>query len=245
MLLKGDYIMSKIVVGNMKMNMNDLDITNYLDIVNAEISTDKVVICPTSIYIPYFLHNDYAVGIQNVYKENKGAFTGEVSPRQAASMGIRYAIIGHSERRQIFDEDDFLINEKLKAVINNNMTPILCIGETKKEHDYHLTEIRLKQELKRDLKDIDVSKIIIAYEPIWAIGTGVVPTNEDIDTTIKFIKKEVVDLSSHKVKVLYGGSVNDQNIADLNKVDSIDGYLVGGASTDAKKFINIIKEVIG
>jgi triosephosphate isomerase len=237
--------MNKIVVGNMKMNMNDLDITNYLDVINAEVSTDSVIICPTSIYIPYFLHNDYAVGIQNLYKENKGAFTGEVSPRQAASMGVRYAIIGHSERREIFDEDDFLINEKLKAALNNNITPILCVGETKKEHEYYLTELKLKKELRNDLKGIDVTKIIIAYEPIWAIGTGVVPTNEDIDKTVKFIKKEVTELSSHKVRVLYGGSVNDENIKELNKIDAIDGYLVGGASCDANKFLSIIKEVIG
>ena len=237
--------MNKIVVGNMKMNMNDLDITNYLDVINAEVSTDSVIICPTAIYIPYFLHNDYAVGIQNVYKENKGAFTGEISPRQAASMGVRYAIVGHSERRQVFSETDSLINEKLKAVLNNNMTPILCVGETKKEHEYHLTEIKLKKELKSDLKDIDVTKIIIAYEPIWAIGSGVIPTNEEIDTTINFIKKEVAELTSHKVRVLYGGSVNDKNIHQLNTIDSIDGYLVGGASTDSKKFMNIIKEVIG
>jgi triosephosphate isomerase len=146
-------------------------------------------------------------------------------------MGVRYAIIGHSERREIFDEDDFLINEKLKAAINNNITPILCVGETKKEHEYYLTELKLKKELKKRFKRcIDVTKIIIAYEPIWAIGTGVVPTNEDIDKTVKFIKKEVVELSSHKVRVLYGGSVNDENIKELNKIDSIDGYLVGGAS---------------
>lgn len=237
--------MNKLVVGNMKMNMNDLDITNYLDSINASIYSKDVVICPTSIFIPYFLHNEYNVGIQNIYKKNSGAYTGEVSPRQAASMGVKYAIVGHSERRQIFDEDDFLINEKLIAALNNNITPILCVGETKKEHDYHMTEYKLNHELKRDLKDIDVTKIVIAYEPIWAIGTGVVPTSKEIEKTTKYIKDKVVELSSHKVRVLYGGSVNENNIADLNKIPNVDGFLVGGASNDANKFINIIKEVLG
>lgn len=235
--------MNKIIIANMKMNLYDNDIHNYIKEINSITLDKNVIFCPTSIYIPYFLHHDFSLGIQNIYCEDSGAFTGEISPRQAASIGIKYAIIGHSERRSIFKENTKLINLKIKATLKNDMIPVVCLGETKIEKDCQLTKYVLKKYLQEVLKDISSDKIIFAYEPIWAIGTGVIPSNEEISSTISFIKQEVIKLINKKTKVLYGGSVNLENINTLKNIKSIDGFLVGGLSNNPEKFIKLVKEV--
>ncbi|MDD3187627.1 MAG: triose-phosphate isomerase [Bacilli bacterium] len=223
----------KLIVGNMKMNMSLSDIKYYIENLNYK---DNVVICPTSIYIPYFMK--YNVGIQNMFYEDHGAYTGEVSPSQCSSLNVKYAIIGHSERRNIFNESDETINKKLASSIKNSITPILCVGE----HDGEDRTMILSNELDKDLSGLEnIDKIIIAYEPIWAIGTGKIPTNEEIFNTIKFIKDYILNKYKVNVKVLYGGSVNEKNIDTLNQISNLDGFLIGGASTKVNEFNKIIE----
>lgn len=238
---------NKKVIANMKMNMTIHDISEYLKKINPNVKSKDVVICPTSIYIPYFLKQNYDVGIQNTYLYDEGAYTGEVSPKQAASMGIKYTIIGHSERRKYFLEDDLVINKKILEALKYDMKVILCIGETKEEKSLLRTERVLNKQITRALNDInDISNIIIAYEPIWAIGTSIIPTKEEIFKNADYIRKVIFEkYQRDDIMVLYGGSVNEKNIADLCSIENISGFLVGGASNDADKFLKIIKEVVG
>ena len=233
----------KLVVGNMKMNMILDDIIPYLKKANSEITSENVVICPSNIYIPYFLKQKYKVGIQNIFHEDQGAYTGEVSASQASSMGIEYVIIGHSERRQLMNEKEHEINKKVIEALKHHMKVILCIGETKEEKDLLRTTIVLKKQLHFALKGIkDLRNVIIAYEPIWSIGTNEIPTVKDISTTAFFIKEVVKEYSGYsEVNVLYGGSVNEKNINEIININEISGVLVGGASTDFEKFKKIIE----
>ena len=208
----------KLVVANLKMNMDYNTTLEYINNVNK-----NIIVCPTYIYIPYFL-NKVSVGAQDCYIFDSGAYTGYVSPKQLKNVGVEYVIIGHSERRLI--EDNELIYKKVVQAINNNLKVILCVGENLNEDK----EKKLYDQLK-DYKDMD---LIIAYEPIWSIGTGVIPSSEQIDESMKFIKS-IVKMS----KTLYGGSVSIDNIELLNKIDSVDGYLVGGASLDYNKINKI------
>lgn len=230
---------NKLLVLNHKMNLNLLELTTYLKEFTFE--NKNLVVCPSSIYVPYFLKHQYQVGIQNVGYEDKGAFTGEISPLQARTLGISYAIIGHSERREIFKEDNALINKKILKTVSHGINAILCIGE--KKHRKNTKKI-LKTQIKECLKDVfNFEKVVIAYEPIWAIGTGLIPTNDEIENTVEFIKKEINKLYNVDVKVLYGGSVNEENIGLLNQIKSIDGYLVGGASLNIEK-VRLMIEVV-
>lgn len=234
----------KIIVANLKMDMVVKDVSNYLNIINNKINDKNVVICPTSIYIPYFLKQKYQVGIQNIFYESKGAFTGEVSPKQIKSMGVNYAIVGHNERRNNFNETDTVINKKVKACLDHKIKVILCIGETKEEHEMLKTNYVLKKQINRALNEIDIKlfdNILIAYEPGWSIGTGIIPKNEEIEDIIKFIKNLVNDNFNYQnIKVLYGGSINDKNINELKKIQGISGYLIGEASFNANNLLNII-----
>ena len=239
---------NKLVVGNMKMNMLTSDIGTYLDEINGKINSSQVVICPTSIYVPYFLKHKYKVGLQNTFFRSEGAYTGEISPLQAASMGISYVIIGHSERRNYFEENDSTINKKIIEALKYDLKVILCVGETGEEKNLLKTARVIKRQLINGLRNIEEDKmknIIIAYEPVWAIGTSVTPTNKDISETADYIKGIIKGIHENSEPlVLYGGSVNEKNIKELNKIAEIDGFLVGGASNDAKKFLKIIEVAV-
>lgn len=231
---------NKLLVLNHKMNLNLLEFTTYLKGFTFE--NKNLVVCPSNIYVPYFLKHQYQVGLQNIFHEDKGAFTGEVSPLQARSLGISYVIVGHSERRLIFKEDNDLINKKILKSISNNLNAILCIGENKHRKN---TKKILKKQIKECLKDVfNFEKVIIAYEPVWSIGTGLIPTNDEIENTVAFIKKYVYKLYNIDIKVLYGGSVNDENIELLNQIRNIDGYLVGGASLSIEKVRRMVEVVL-
>ena len=210
-----------IVVGNLKMYMTYEDVLNYKDNV-----PDDVIVCPSSIFVPYFLNHKYQVGVQDVSMYDLGSHTGDISAKQAKEMGVSYTIIGHSERRN--KENDEEINKKIKKALENNLKVILCIGENKDEDKNN----KLKHQLLTDLDGVDVDNIIIAYEPIWCIGTGITPTNTQIEDTINFIKSIVSDNFKKSVKVLYGGSVDKNNIDTLKKIDNVAGFLIGKASTD-------------
>jgi triosephosphate isomerase len=178
------------------------------------------------------------VGAQNCHEQYVyGAFTGSVNSSMLKSVGAKYIIIGHSENRQA-GETDKLINLKIKSVLKSGLKVIFCIGETLKAKRKKITKSVLNKQIKAGLKNIkNNKKIIIAYEPVWSIGTGIIPKSDDLFKTISFIKKE-----KKNYKVLYGGSVNPKNINQLKSINNIDGYLIGGASHDPKKFIDIIKK---
>ena len=179
------------------------------------------------------------VGAQNCHHQNDyGALTGSINAKMIKGVGANYVILGHSENRQR-GESDKLINLKIKTALNNNLKVIFCIGETIKEKKNKKTNLVLSRQLKLGLQGLKFNKnLIIAYEPVWAIGSGMIPTSEDLFKTINFIKSKV----KKSVKVLYGGSVNDKNITELKTINNIDGYLIGGASQNSKKFIDIIKK---
>ena len=178
------------------------------------------------------------VGAQNCHEQDfYGAFTGSVNSSMLKSVGAKYIIIGHSENRQA-GENDKLINLKIKSALKSGLRVIFCIGETLKAKRKKITKSVLNRQIKAGLKNIkNNKKIIIAYEPVWSIGTGIIPKSDDLFKTISFIKKE-----KKNYKVLYGGSVNPKNINQLKSINNIDGYLIGGASQDPKKFIDIIKK---
>ena len=179
-----------------------------------------------------------ATGAQNCHEQDSyGAFTGSVNSKMLKNIGAKYIIIGHSENRQA-GEDDRLINLKIKSALKSGLKVIFCIGESFKEKRKKITKKILNKQLKLGLQTIkSKNKIIIAYEPVWSIGTGLIPKTNDLLKTINFIKKKL-----RKNKVLYGGSVNPKNINYLKSINNIDGYLIGGASQDPKKFIDIIKK---
>ena len=202
----------------------------------------KIIYCP-----PYTLIRPMSkklqksrikVGAQNCHEaEIPGAFTGSVNPSMLKSVGAKYVIIGHSENRRD-GEDDKLINRKIKTSLKMGLKVIFCIGETLKEKRKKITKQILNKQIKSGLDKIKNTKdIIVAYEPVWSIGTGLIPKSEELFDTINFIKKKI-----KKYKVLYGGSVNPKNIHKLKTISNIDGFLIGGASQDSKKFIDIIKK---
>lgn len=235
----------KIIIGNLKTKMNYEDVVEYIDKINGKISYPAVILLPTSLYVPYFKDLNIKLGLQNIFFENEGAYTGEILPTQAKSMGVKYALIGHSERRKNLKENNQMINKKIKAALNEKMGIILCIGETLEEKVLLETEDVLKRQIFTALKGIDdLKNIVIAYEPVWAIGTGKIPTERELVSAIKFIKNFVKEFKrGQEIKVLYGGSVNMDNIKSLNEIEEIDGYLIGGASNNPSEFLNIIEEI--
>lgn len=234
----------KIIVGNIKMNMKFGEIANYLNYFK-NIDSKNVIICPSYIYIPYFLNYNFEVGSQNVCIEEDGGYTGEVSALQLSSIGVKYTIVGHSERRIKLKETDIDINKKIKSSINANLKVILCIGETLEELNLLKKSVVLKQQIRDALFDIkDISNIIIAYEPVWSIGTNELPDKDELKKTILYIKQLVFDMYNKNIKVIYGGSINEKNILALNEVDVLDGFLIGSASINPNQFIQIINKVI-
>ncbi len=188
-----------------------------------------------------------ALGAQNVHPEEKGAFTGEVSAPMLAKLNVRFVIVGHSERREIFGETDDFVNRKVKAVLAAGMQPILCCGETLEEREAGETENKVRRQVTAGLAGVspaDAEAVVVAYEPIWAIGTGRNATPDDANTTISVIRstlRDVVDETAGVMRVLYGGSVKPGNAAELMAQPEIDGALVGGASLDADDFARIIQ----
>ena len=202
----------------------------------------KIIYCPPNTLIGAMSKKlrgiNIEVGAQNCHEHQAyGAFTGSVNSSMLKNVGAKYIILGHSENRQI-GETDKLINLKIKSALKSGLKVIFCIGETLKEKRKKITKRVLNKQIKEGLKDIkNNKKIIIAYEPVWSIGTGIIPKSDDLLKTISFIKKE-----KKNYKVLYGGSVNPKNINQLKSINNIDGYLIGGASQFPKKFIDIIKK---
>ena len=202
----------------------------------------KIIYCPPTTLINPMIKKlkktRIQIGAQNCHEnQNYGAYTGSINAKMLKSVGATYVIIGHSENRQE-GETDKLINNKIKSALKSGLKVIFCIGETLKEKKTKKTKKLLSKQIKLGLNKIKNNKnIIIAYEPIWSIGSGLIPKKKELFETIKFIKKK-----AKNYKVLYGGSVNPKNINLLNLINNIDGYMIGGASQDPKKFIDIIKK---
>lgn len=230
-----------LVVANLKTNLLAKDLVSYLSIIN-ECKEKNLVICPTSIYVPYFLKHTYQVGLQNIFYD-EGSYTGEVTAKQASSMGISHVIIGHSDRRKNFNETDGDINKKIKTCLDNGLKVILCIGESLEEKNMMKTSRVLKRQLMSDLRGINnLDNVYIAYEPIWAIGTNKTPSNQDIKEVAKYIKEIILETNNYQdANILYGGSVDENNIELIKKVPNICGVLVGHNSLDAKKLLKIVE----
>jgi len=245
-----------IIAANWKMNKTLANVREFLIKFvkwknNTEMQVD-IIICPPSIYLmeaSTLLYNtDVKLSAQNIYFENAGAFTGEISAPMLKSIGCYYSIIGHSERRAYFHETDADVNKKLKALLENGMNAILCLGETLHQRENGETKNVVQAQLSADLYGIEsrfFDNIIIAYEPIWAIGTGKTATPEDAEDVQKFIRQWIANKYNQTVannlRILYGGSINHNNIADLISQPDIDGGLIGGASLDKNSFIKIVE----
>ena len=235
-------------IANWKM-FGDLRTLNSLDSVikfskKSKNTKFRIIYCPPNTLIrplsKRLKKTNLEVGAQNCHEsENYGPFTGHVNSKMLKNVGAKYVILGHSENRQS-GETDKLINLKIKSAIKSNLKVIFCIGETLSEKRKKITNKILSKQINNGLKSIkDTSKIIIAYEPVWSIGTGLIPKSHDLTNSISYIKSK---FTKKTPKVLYGGSVNNKNIDELKDINTIDGFLVGGASQNSKKFIDIIKK---
>lgn len=215
-----------IVALNNKSNLEKEEFINYLEGLNNIKTNTTLILCPTYLNIP-LVNIDIPLGSQNVSTNDNGAYTGEISATQLKSFNVKYSIVGHSERREYQKETNEEIKEKINKLLENGITPILCIGESKEER----LNNTYKEVLKEELSILDTnSNVIIAYEPIWSIGTGIIPTNDQITEVFEFIKGMFPNN-----KVLYGGSANVDNIDTLKTIDLIDGYLLGGLSLKPDK----------
>jgi triosephosphate isomerase len=246
-----------LIAGNWKMYKNNQEAAEFikkLDPLVASVEGVEVAVCP-----PFTALSDVArvidelnsrirLGAQNVFPQPEGAFTGEVSPSMLVSLGVHYVIVGHSERREIIGEKDDFIADKVRAVLDAGMTPILCVGETLQEREAGEAMSKVESQLQADLASFaggGLPPIVIAYEPIWAIGTGKTATPEDAQEMTSFIRQWLEDNHgsemAEKIRVLYGGSVKSGNISELMLMEDIDGALVGGASLDAEEFSSIVR----
>jgi triosephosphate isomerase (TIM) len=234
-----------IIAGNWKMHKNQGESLEFVQLFKSELeNTDEareVVLCVpfTSLSIlSKTLHGgSIRLGAQNVHWADFGAYTGEIAGDMLTEVGVNYVIVGHSERRQFFGETDETVNLRLKAAQKHKLTPILCVGETKQQRDAGETEDIIINQLKIDLVDIDQSSLVIAYEPIWAIGTGDTCETKEANRVIGLIRQQ---LTHKNVTIQYGGSVKPDNIDEIMSQKEINGVLVGGASLDAKGFARIV-----
>jgi len=235
--------MKNLIAGNWKLNpTNQKEAKEIFDEIKAGIkdATAEVVICPPFVYIALrsFSEGGLTLGAQNLFWEEKGAFTGEISGAMLKDIGAEYVIIGHSERRKYFNETDEQVNQKIKKALEFGLKIIFCIGETAEEKEAGKREEVLQRQIQEGLKDIpDIDNINVAYEPVWAIGTGnncsVEETKESIEFIRKFVKKDT--------RIIYGGSVKSENSGAYIKEAGANGLLPGGASLNAKEFIKIIQ----
>ncbi len=244
-----------IIAGNWKMHKTidqSLDLVTKLKSEVAKVNDVDIVVCPpfTSLFAvgKAIKGTNISLGAQDLHWEEKGAYTGEVSPVMLTDLGCRYVIIGHSERRQFFAETNQSVNRKVKAALRFGLTPIICVGERLEERERGVTEGVVREHITRGLEGLareEALKIVIAYEPVWAIGTGKTATPDQAQEVHSFIRgllRELYDeVTASGVRIQYGGSVNPENITDLMGEEDIDGALVGGASLDARSFAQIVK----
>ncbi len=248
------FVRTPIIVGNWKMNMNPEQTAEFVKAVKDKLpkatEVESVIAAP-AVDLPALLENakgsELKVAAENCYFEDEGAFTGETSPKVLKEMGVDYVIIGHSERRDYFHETDEDINKKAHAIFNNGMTPIVCCGESLETREAGKAEEWVEAQVKAALKDLtaeQVSNLVIAYEPIWAIGTGKTATSDQAEEICAVVRKTVADLYDQgvadKVRIQYGGSVKPANVKELMAKLNIDGGLVGGASLVPESYLELV-----
>lgn len=237
----------KLVVLNHKMNIEYNELDTYINELSC-IKKENVefVVCPSDIYLLKFIERGFCVGGQNVSFNERGNYTGEVSALQLKSIGAKYCIVGHSERRKYFDEDSNIINRKIGLLLFNGINPILCVGENLSDKEKHQSKKVIIEQIALALDKIsqeDLKNIIIAYEPVWAIGSGMFPSLDYIADIVDCIKTSIKKATGCDIRVLYGGSVNDENISGLSSIDILDGYLLGNVSLNTKKMSNLTEKV--
>ena len=245
-------MIKSIVAGNWKMNKTPSEGNEFsASLINKlnKINNTDVIICPPFTGLTSLIRSDYYdLGAQNCFFQNSGAFTGEISVEMLIDCNVKYVILGHSERRTIFGENDEFIRDKVSKVIDSNIIPILCIGETIEQLNEGLAKETIYKQLKVGLSKVDSLKnIVIAYEPVWAIGTGLTASIEKVEEIHAYIRgllNEFFDEDgSSLTPILYGGSVNSDNAKELINVKYVNGFLIGGASLNVEKFTDIIKIV--
>jgi triosephosphate isomerase (TIM) len=237
---------NKYCVANWKMNFNSQQGKEFISSLNSKDLNNgqsQIILCPsfTSIFsiVDASKNSTIRIGAQNMHFENSGAFTGEISANMLNELGVNFVILGHSERRHIFGESDKMIQSKMIQSIENGLIPILCIGEKLSDRESGNTKKVLRSQLEFGLENVS-GEYIIAYEPVWAIGTGKSATPEMVAETHGVIRNILADLSiDDNVSLLYGGSVSPENASQLSAVQYVDGFLIGGASLDVEKFYNI------
>jgi len=248
-----------LIAGNWKMNLlakDAVSIVEKLWSLISDVNNVEVVICPPFIDIPAVSkiirerEMDILLGAQNMHWEESGAFTGEISPVMLLEFGISHVIIGHSERRQYFGETDQAVNRKVRSAIEHRLVPIMCVGESLKERETGQTEMVVNGQVKRGLFELtpeQVRMMVIAYEPIWAIGTGKAAKPEDASEVSSLIRKivseEFGEDTADNLRILYGGSVNSKNAGSFFSSPEIDGALVGGASLNPEDFSSIVRSI--
>ena len=250
-----------LISGNWKMHLNHFEAIQLVQKLSYELRESDYDVADVSVHPPFtdirsvqtVLDADgipMLLGAQTCHWEDKGAFTGEVSPAMLQKLNVQLVIVGHSERRQLFGETDEQVNSKVKAVLKHGMTPIMCVGETLEEREEAQTEERVTGQVRAGLTGVgadDVGGLVIAYEPIWAIGTGRNATPEDAQSVCATIRRTVAEVggagAAAKVRIQYGGSVKASNAAELLAQPDIDGALVGGASLESEQFAPIVHAV--
>lgn len=248
-----------LISGNWKMNLNHFEALKLVQQLSYEVTREDVELLDISVHPPFTdlrtvqtaIESDripFALGAQHCHSEASGAFTGEVSPTMLAKLGVSYVIAGHSERREIFGESDELVNAKVKAILANEMTPILCVGETLAEREAGEAEAKVERQVATGLAKVkaeQVAGLVVAYEPIWAIGTGKTASADDAQAMCALVRATVGRVfgqdAASSVRVQYGGSVKPDNAAELMGQPDIDGALVGGAALEAESFARIIQ----
>ena len=238
-----------IIAGNWKMNKSVSEAKELIkQIRNIELNPEvEAVICTPAIDLQTAVEltegSNVKVGAQNMHFEESGAFTGETSPTMLTDLGVEYVVLGHSERREYFHEDDSLINKKVLSALTHNLVPILCVGETLEEREAGKEKDKVKGQIVENLKDVkaeEFDKVVIAYEPIWAIGTGKTASSDDAEEMCAYIRELIADNfgkdAADKVRLQYGGSVKPNNVKELMAKPNVDGALVGGASLEAESF---------
>jgi triosephosphate isomerase len=247
-----------LIAGNWKMNATHLETIQMVQklsyrLDHSDYQRVDVVVCPpfTALRSAQTViesdHLPIGLGAQNVYWEEKGAYTGEIAPGMLAKLSVSYVIVGHSERRELFGETNEDVNRKVKAVLAAGMTPILCVGETEEERESGITEEKVGGQVRAGLAGLtneEIGGLVVAYEPIWAIGTGRTASDDDAGAMASYIRgivAEVAGEASEDTRILYGGSMNPGNVAGLMAKKDIDGGLVGGASLDPDTFASVIR----
>lgn len=245
----------KVIAGNWKMNKTFDEANAFIDAVKNEIQENdqvEAVICSPFPFLASLIERTKGtaikIGAQNMHFEEEGAFTGEVSPVMLKDLGVTYVIIGHSERREYFQETDEIVNKKTHAAFQHGLIPIVCVGETLEQREANETMDLVENQVKKAVEGLtkeQASKLIIAYEPIWAIGTGKTASSEDANEVCAHIREVMKGLYDEEVAsevtIQYGGSVNPDNIQELLAESDIDGGLVGGASLEAESFLKLVE----